>query len=199
VIPRPHSVKGFTLIEALVALAILAVIALLAYRATAAMSDSEAHLADESSRWRRLDLFFTRLEADLREAVPRGVRHGGGYEAAWSAAPADNAGNTELTFTRAGSEFAIEPGIAGQRIGYRLRNGAVEIVYWPALDNPASAVPTAYPLIDGVAGFRVSALTANGAWSAVWPAFGQADVPRATHVEVMLSDGTRVDRVFALQ
>ena len=197
--PVTRRSRGFTLIEALVALAILAVVALLAYRATAAMSDSETHLTEESTRWKHLDLLFTRLEADMREAVPRSVRHGAAREAAWSAAPADSLGNTELTFTRAGSEFALEPGTAGQRIGYRLRDGAIEIVYWPALDNAATATPTAYPLIDGIAAFRVSELTASGAWASLWPAFGEADIPRAAHVEVTLNDGTQLDRVFALQ
>ena len=41
-----------------------------------------------------------------------------------------------LRFSRAGPEFTLEPGSAGQRIGYRLRNGAVEVLYWPHLDQP---------------------------------------------------------------
>ena len=37
--------RGFTLVEALVAVAILAIVATIAWRATAAMTDSEARLA----------------------------------------------------------------------------------------------------------------------------------------------------------
>jgi general secretion pathway protein J len=189
---------GFTLIEAMVALAILAVVALLAYRATAAMSDSEDHLSDESGRWRALDLLFTRLEADMREAVPRSVRHGAAREAAWSAV-GDGFGNTTLTITRAGTEFGLEPGVAGQRIGYRLRDGAIEILYWPALDNTADASPAVYPLVGGVTSFRVSGASAANVWSDSWPLFGETDLPRAAWVELTLADGTRIDRVFALQ
>jgi general secretion pathway protein J len=190
---------GFTLIEVLVALVILAVVAALAYRATAAMTDGEARLVAESERWRALDMLFARLESDLRQAVPRASRHGATTEPAWSALAADSAGNTALVFTRAGTEFAIEPGIAGQRIGYRLRDGALEVVYWPQLDNVVGAVPISYVLARDIAGFRVRALAVDGAWLPQWPMLGEPAVPRAVRVEVDLADGTTVDRWLALR
>ena len=198
--PRPRRrARGFTLIEILVALAILAVVALLAYRATAAMTDGEARLAAESMRWRMLDRFFARIEGDLRQAVPRGSRHGGAVEPAWWAQAADSAGNSTLVFTRAGPDFSVEPGTAGQRIGYRLANARVEVVYWPQLDNVDDARAVAYPLVDGVRGFRVGALGAGTAWQTRWPIGGDTAVPRAVRVELELSDGTTIDRVMALR
>jgi general secretion pathway protein J len=188
---------GFTLIEILVALVILAVVATLAYRATAAMSDGEARLLAESERWRSLDMVFARLEGDLRQAIPRASRHGATREPAWSALAADSAGNTTLVFTRAGAE--VEPGIAGQRIAYRLNDGALEIVYWPQLDNVAEAVPVSYVLARDIAGFRVRALSASGAWLSQWPRLGESDVPRAVRVEVDLGDRTTVERWLALR
>jgi general secretion pathway protein J len=191
--------RGFTLIEVLVALVILGVVATLAYRATAAMTDGEARLVAESERWRTLDGMFARLEGDLRQAVPRASRRGAATEPAWSALAADSAGNTALVFTRAGAEFAVEPGIAGQRIGYRLRDGTLEIVYWPQLDNVPGAEPTSYALARDIAGFRVRALAANGVWSPHWPILGEAAVPKAVRVEVDLADGTTVERWLALR
>ncbi|HSS70418.1 MAG TPA: prepilin-type N-terminal cleavage/methylation domain-containing protein, partial [Casimicrobiaceae bacterium] len=67
---------GFTLVEVLLALVILAVIAVLGYRAVAALSESETRLSAEAARWRTLDLFFARLEGDLRQAMPRPARLG---------------------------------------------------------------------------------------------------------------------------
>jgi len=96
-----RSARGFTLVEALVAIAILALVALLAWRATASMTDSEVRLAAERARWQRLDAVLTRIEADLRASVPRAARRGAGTDAAWSLAPADAAGNALLVFTRA--------------------------------------------------------------------------------------------------
>jgi len=195
----PRTGRGFTLIEALVAIAVLALVALLAWRATAALSDGEARLGAESARWQQLDALLTRIEADLRTAVPRRARHGTTIEAAWSIAPEDAAGDTLLVFTRAGPDAIGEPGIGGQRIGYRLREGRVEALLWPRVDNPVSTDPVAYALADGVARFRVSALSPDRRWSDRWPFAGTSDIPRGVRVELVLADGSSVERWLALQ
>lgn len=190
--------RGFTLIEVLIAIAILALVATLAYRAVAALTESEARLATESSRWRALDGLFARLEADMREALPREARNGGASEPAWLGA-VDAAGNAELRFSRAGPEFALEPGSGGQRIGYRLRDGAVQVLYWPRLDQPATVVPEAYALAGPIAQLRVAYLDAAGAWRERWPALGEAVVPRAVRVTVTLDRGEVIERWMALR
>jgi len=194
--------RGFTLVEALVAVAILAIVALIAWRATAAMSDSEARLAGETARWRHLDALLTRIEADMREAIPRTVRHGASPEVAWSAAPADDAGNTSLVFSRAGPAAVDEPGGGGQRVGYRLRGGRIEVLYWPRLDNVATKDPAAYALADGIARFRIRALAPDGRWSDRWPVPGtdpRDPLPRGVRVDIELADGSVVERWIALR
>lgn len=192
---------GFTLVEALVAVAILAIVALIAWRATAAMSDSEARLAGETARWRQLDALLTRIEADMRGAIPRTVRHGALREVAWSAQPADDAGNTSLVFSRAGPAALDEPGGGGQRVGYRLRDGRIEVLYWPRLDNVATKDPAAYALADGIARFRILELTPDGRWSDRWPLPGidPHDLPRGVRVDIELADGSVVERWLALR
>lgn len=193
--------RGFTLVEALVAIAILGVVALLAWRATEAMTDSEARISGESRHWQDLDAVFARIEADMRKAIPRQVRapSTGFSPAAWSAAPDDAAGDTLLVFSRAGPDSIDEPGTAGQRVGYRLRSGRLEVLYWPQLDDPAAAPPVAYPLADHVFRFRILQLTDTGAWSAQWPLAGQAALPRGVRIELTLDDGGVITRTLALQ
>jgi general secretion pathway protein J len=195
----PRRQRAFTLIEVLVAIVILAVVALLAYRATAAMTDGEAHLTRESDRWRSLDMLLARLESDIRQAVPRSARMGTGAEPAWLAQPGDSLGNTVLAFTRAGPEFAVEPGIAGQRIGYRLRDGAIEALYWPQLDNIPGAVPAAFVLARDIDRFRIVELTSRNVWSPQWPLAGETSIPRAVRIEIGLADGTTIERLIALR
>ena len=190
--------RGFTLIEALVALAILAIVAVLAYRGTSSLTSGEAQLAAESARWQALDRVFVRLEADMRQAVPRASRHGDALEAAWSALPMDADGNTGLVFSRAGPEFALEPGVAGQRAGYRLRAGTLELLYWPQLDN-VDAAPSVFPLLGDIRAFRVAALTGENRWTERWPLRAGDDVPRAVRVELTLGDGTAIERWIALR
>jgi len=191
--------RGFTLVEALVAIAILALVALLAWRATAAMTDSEVRLTAERAHWQELDAVLTRVEADLRSATPRPARRGTSTDAAWSLAQGDAAGNALLVFTRAGPSAIDEPGSAGQRVGYRFRAGHVEALYWPHIDNVGTDAATSYALTDDVAGFRVAALTADNRWSTQWPLPGSAQMPRGVRIELTLADGTTVERLFALQ
>ena len=189
---------GFTLIELLIALAILALVATLGYRALASLTDSEAKLAAEGVHWRNLDALFARLEADARGALPRDVRTDAGAEPAWIGR-IDGAGDAEMRFSRAGSEFTLESGSGGQRIGYRLRNGAIEVLYWPYLDQPASVRPQAYALMGNVTRFRVAYLDARGAWRDRWPALGESAIPRAIRVALTLSGGEVIERWLALR
>jgi general secretion pathway protein J len=190
--------RGFTLLEVLVALSILALLSVLGYRAIASLTDSEVRLTGETRHWRSLDLLFTRLEADLRAALPREARAGNGTQRAWEGST-DGAGNALLTFSRAGPDFALDVGSAGQRLGYRLREGAIEVLYWPYLDNAPLATPTAHALADGVAGFRIEYLDRGGSLREAWPFPGEAALPRAVRVELTLAGGETVERWLALR
>lgn len=189
---------GFTLIELLIALAILALVAVLGYRALSSLSESEAQLTAEARHWRDLDGLFARLEADLRQSLPRETRTGDGFEPAWIGG-VDPDRNAELSFSRAGPEFALEAGSEGQRIGYRLRNGAVEVLYWPRLDQPASVAPQAYALASGIDRLQVAYLDSRGGWRERWPALGEPAVPSAVHVVLTLSGGAVIERWLALR
>ena len=191
--------RGFTLLEVLIAIAILALLSLLGYRAISALSDSEGKLAAEATRWRVLDQFFARLEGDLREAVPRPIRVDDGSEQAWIGRSADAYGNSELIFSRAGPEFAIEPGSAGQRLAYRFNDGTIELRYWPGYDHPRSAEAAVYPLLSGITGFHLTYLAANGNWIDNWPPTSDTTLPRAVHVELTLASGETIERWLALR
>jgi general secretion pathway protein J len=189
--------RGFTLVEALLAIAIFGVISVLAYRATASLTEGEARLSAEATRWRTLEALFTRFEADIRQAIPRPVRVGNAREPAWLGTL--QGAQSAVVFTRAGSEFFSEPAPAGQRIGYRMREGTLEIVYWPHLDHTDSASPLVYPLVDEVAAFRLDYLTRDGSWREIWPHFGEDEIPRAVRLTLTLADGARIDRWFTLR
>jgi len=190
--------RAFTLIEVLLALLILGVIAVLGYRAVAALSESETRLTAEATRWQTLDRFFARLEGDFRQAMPRPARLGETRMAAWIGS-ADPMGNSALEFSRAGPEFNLEPGSAGQRIAYGFRDGAVEVRYWASYDRPVNADPTAYPLVTDIAQFHLSYLTRSGQWSDVWPLSGETDLPRAVRVQLTLASGESIERWLALR
>ena len=189
---------GFTLVEVLIAVAIVALLSLLGYRALAALSESEARLSAEATRWRTLDLFFARLEGDLRQAVPRPARLGATREPPF-AGTTDATGNALLEFSRAGPEFSLEPSSAGARMGYRFQDGTVDVLYWASYDRPQGIAPAAYPLISGVARFQLAYLAKDGSWLDTWPQPGEADLPRAVTVDLTLATGEKIERWLALR
>jgi type II secretion system protein J len=135
----------------------------------------------------------------MRQALPRAARNGARSEPAWVAVPADAAGNTSLVFTRAGPDAADEPGAGGQRVGYRWRDGYIDVLYWPRLDDTANATPATYALVDGIARFRVLQLSSDDRWSPRWPLPGAAALPRGVRIEIVLADGSVIDRWLALR
>lgn len=182
---------GFTLIEVLLALAIMATLAITGYRALSGMLEGEQRVAQERERWRELDLFFARLEHDLGHALPRAYRLG-------------NAGMPAM-FLREGA-IAFVRGNLGeppQRIGYRWNDGRIELLYWAQLDAPAANAPAAYPVAVGVATWQISLANRTGQWVERWgeagPQLDEPPLPRGARVVLTLNDGTRIERVLALQ
>jgi len=135
----------------------------------------------------------------MRQALPRAARNGARSEPAWVAVPADAAGNTSLVFTRAGPDAADEPGAGGQRVGYRWRDGYIDVLYWPRLDQPASVTPQPFGLASGVAAFRIVYLDTRNTWRDRWPAIGDPPMPRAVRVAVTLAGGEQIERWLALR
>lgn len=210
---RPKPACGFTLIEALVAIAILGVVAVLAWRATDVMTGSEAAVSAESRRWQDLDALLARMEADMREALPRPMLVSGsfarspgmvgsnattGIAAGWSAT-VDPQGDTVIAFARAGPDALDAPDAGGQRVGYRMRDGELEVLYWPHLDDTRGDDAAIYPLSSGIRRFRVLQLTRDGRWSSSWPLAGENAIPRGARIEITLDDGSLVERTLALR
>ena len=188
---------GYTLVETLVALAILALFATFAWRATAALADGEARLMDEAARWQALDTTIARIEADLRAAVPRAVRTAAGRSPALQAAP-DAAGNTELAFSRTGIE-ATDPLAAGERVGYRLRAGTLELLAWSSLDRIDADPVAAYAMVDRIEAFALRHADGGGRWVDRWPPPGRDGLPRAVIVRLTLAEGGSIDRWIVLR
>ncbi|MDR0770922.1 MAG: type II secretion system minor pseudopilin GspJ [Burkholderiales bacterium] len=195
--------RGFTLIEILIALMIFAVISVLAYRATSALTDGEQRLAREAAHWRAIEQVFTRLEADVRQTLPRPLAEGGRVLPPWSG-QREPQRRVELQFARAAPNLPTAVGTThGQRMAYvwqkNERGGTLELLYWPTFDNAPDTAPLRYLLLDGVASFRLDYLSKDGGWLDEWPRLGEATLPRAVRVQLAAADGAVVERLFVLQ
>jgi general secretion pathway protein J len=162
--------RGFTLLELLVAMAVLALVGALGYRGLNSVLDAEARLQAETRRWSDVSLLSSQLSEDLTMAIGRTTRDG----AAMQSVP--------------------------RRVGYRLRDGALEYLVWPDLDAAPGSAPAAYELLGDVADLQWQALDADGRWTTEWPAQRPATaLPRAVSVRIVLAGGESITRILPLQ
>lgn len=188
--------RGFTLVELLTALLILALLAVLSLRGLTAVLDTGGQVGAETDKWRDLAALCARFERDVRLASPRAVRTATGTVPAWVGRAAAGPGaRLEL------SRFAASGGAdTPRRIAYAL-NDRQQIEVWisPGLDVAPGQAPARHAVLGGVAALELHYLDSAGAWVAAWPAEGEAPVPRAVRLRIVLATGEDVVRVFALR
>jgi len=194
--------SGFTLLEVLVAVAVFAVFSTLAYGSLSRLLDSRDRIETERTFWRELALAFTQMEDDIVAVRPRTVRDVYGNSLpAFRGQPTDTRalGQPSLSFTRGGLFVlgeSTQPDLA--RIGYRLRDGNLERLTWPALDQPAQIEPRAVALFEKVTEFRTRFYVPNGGWVDNWPQPGgqPTSLPAAVEVNITIDGRGRFQRLL---
>jgi len=199
--PRPQ--RGFTLIELLVALVVLSVLAVAGYRSLDAVLQARERVAAETRKWQHLAFFFARVNQDVAQAVQRPVRDAEGVvvRAAWlgnAVVVGDN--DAQLIFTRAGIPDQGGALQAPQRIGYRLEQGAIVMLRWPALDMLQKVQPVRYTVLEGVRDFQLRYLDRDNIWQQQWQYPTDLNkLPVALEMTLTLTGGEVITRLFALQ
>lgn len=199
--------RGFTLLELLVALAVFAIMATAAYSGLSNVLFTRAAVEQQNRRLAAVQLAIFRLEQDIQQAVPRGVRDEYG-----DPQPALHGGDLLddiLILTRAGWDNPLgQPRATLQRVAYRLREGRLWRLHWDVLDRGGRIVPRETLLIDQVREFRARFLDQHEAWRADWPppADPAADdrppnpnrLPLAVEITLTLEDWGAITRLFPL-
>jgi general secretion pathway protein J len=201
-LPVHRRSSGFTLVELLVALAIFGILSGMAYRALAVVLESRGRIEQENRKWRELGLFLARLEHDVAAVAPRPVRDAGDLLAPAfvgnAAAVRVNEGAIMLTRTA----FAADPAAAGPplRLGYRLRDGVVELLTWNVLDQGPRSEPAVVAILRDVKAMDLRYLDRRGQWHPAWPPPGTTApttaIPAAVETTITLASGERVVRLL---
>jgi general secretion pathway protein J len=200
--------RGFTLLELLVALAVFAIMAAAAYGGLRSVLFTRAAVEAENRRLAAAQLAFHRLEQDIEQTVPRGIRdeYGDPQPALRGGALAGEA----LMLTRAGWDNPLgQPRANLQRVAYRLRDSRLWRLHWDTLDRGGSVEPRETLLLDRVRELRVRFLDSDNAWQTDWPPLaGDAanqerrpdsdPLPRAVEISLTLEDWGEITRLLPL-
>jgi general secretion pathway protein J len=202
-LPR-SGVRGFTLIEVIIAIAVFAVFSALAYGALIQLLENRTRVEAERTFWREITLGFVRLQQDLALARNRPIRDVDGNDrAAFMGLERANEFLDEprFEFTRGGVLTSVGATTDLQRIGYRLQKDELMRLAWPVLDRAPTTKAVAAPILRGVEAFDVR-FYANGAWVDQWPPLGAGGnnqvppLPEGVEVTVRIKGRGEYKRTF---
>ena len=195
--------RAFTLIELLVAMTIFAVLAVISYRSLDSLFKTREHLNLQSSRLRDVALLFARLENDFSALIDRRVRTSDNLEDVAlrlsPLLPAEN--DASLVFTRGGFGGSVGATSGPQRIGYRLKDGTLQLLMWPNLDMAPRILPQVHAALTDVRDAKWRAMDRAGNYVAEWRATSTQGVtffPAALELSITLSSGEQYTRLFTI-
>ncbi|MFO1370373.1 MAG: type II secretion system minor pseudopilin GspJ [Marinagarivorans sp.] len=201
----PNSLRGFTLIEVLIAIVIMAIIATLTGQALHTATTSSDATNDAVKRLNSVDRTWTLLEADLRNAIPRAIVPSMGEPIAPVIANRSN--EYWLRVFRGGVVNPLHaPRSELVRIGYRLKDNVLYRDTWVNIASMDERDALKQKLMTEVKDVVIRVLSnsatslAAGPWLQDWPASGvQANtLPRALEVTIQTEDYGEMKRLFPL-
>jgi general secretion pathway protein J len=162
-------VRGFTLLELLVALFVFAMLTALGYTAITQALENRDRIRTQQQRVGELQNAMRVLVQDFAQLAPRPVRDlvGAGEE---PAVRASGSGTTLVAFSRNG--LANLAGIARptlERVEYQLEGETLIRLTWPVLDRTQSVLPRRQALLAGVRSARLRYMDAARQWVDQWP------------------------------
>lgn len=193
--------RGFTLVELLVAMAVLAVLAAVSFRGLSSVLEAQAHVQSETRRWNDVAVLVAQMGRDLSLAVARPARDDAGRaRAALIMGNLQNEAQGQLMVTRLGDGDGASSQGDLRRVGYRVRAGILEYLVWPAADAAPDTTPSVNPVLENVTDLRLRALNPDGSWTPIWPASRPAvALPRAVEAQIVFAGGERITRIFPLR
>lgn len=190
--------RGFTLLEVLVAMSIFTIIGLGAHQMLTTVLETHERTQAINETFGNLTRAFSVMDRDLSQIANRPVRdeYGEPLPAVMVAT-----GRYPVEVTRAGwTNPASLPRSTLQRVAYELTvDGELERHMWLVLDRAEDTEPVSQTLLHNVRDLRVSVVTEDGERSDVWPDLNaQSALPQAVEVVVDVADVGELRRVFAV-
>lgn len=190
--------RGFTLIEILVALSIFTIVAVIMAHALHTIFSSQAGTEKRAARLADLQLATLLLSHDLEQVINRPILNAKGLsEPALQGTPYD------LAFTHAGlaNPTGQTQRASLQRTHYFLEKNNLMRQIWPVLDQTKTTLPLSRKILDEVSELRFEYLDSKGFFSTTWPSSTQTKnppLPRAIRVTLTLKGWGKISQLYLL-
>ncbi|HET7843181.1 MAG TPA: type II secretion system minor pseudopilin GspJ [Xanthomonadales bacterium] len=159
------TVRGFSLIEVLVAVAIFALLSAMTWGGLSTIMRSRAVLEASADRLKHVQLTVAAIERDLRQAVARPVRGNYGQSLAALTGSSTVLELSHGAFARTGAEARAK--IA--RTAYTLDAAGIRRNTYAVLDRAQASRPVTRVLVADVTALRFRYLGPDGNWRDEWP------------------------------
>lgn len=195
---RKPSVRGFTLIEVLVAVLIFALIAAAAYAAIDTLLRSRQALHARAQSLQQLQTAMARFERDLRQAIAAPIRSQYG-----ETEPFLRGDVSAVELTRSGLANPLGQARARiERVQWAVREKTWNRLNFAVLDRAVNSQPNIVPMLDGVERVLLSYYDGSE-WRSQWPRPDAprdqpAQLPLALALELETTDYGRLRRVIGL-
>ena len=194
-------VRGFTLIEVMVALAVFGVMSLLAYLSLGQTLSNADLLTQRMDRLQSVQRTISYLSTELLQATPRPVRVELG-DAPIAALQSKLGGEFSLQLTHGGwPNPAGVPRSTLQRTAYRIEEDQLIRYHWNVLDRTVNNTPITTVMLEDVDNLAFRFLTLNDEWVGEWPPLTAqgapvTSLPRAVEIVLVLPDEGEITRLI---
>ena len=196
-----HS-AGFTLLEMVVAIGIFAIIATISYVSLDRFIETRNLVEERQDKLKSLQTAMTLMGRDMRFMVNRSVRDGHGDQES-ALLSGDNIALEEGELLRL-TTSRPEPGIGlvsrPRRVGWRLRDGALQRVIWNVLDRDQDSSELVRTVLQNVAAAEISYFTysAEGELETIAEWSNGETLPAGVEFLLTLQNGQEYRRLFSV-
>lgn len=180
-------IRGFTLIEVLIALMIFSILSVITSTVLYTVFDARDRTNQHADRLAALQLALTIIERDIKQAVTRPITLD-----LTQAMPPLQGSSTRLEFTRTGvvNPLSLEKRSGMRRIAYFIQNGALVRRSWQRLDRRPSAPYEDKVILRQIERMQFAYLNDKGSMVSTWdPPMNRkepANLPKAVQLRMTL-------------
>ena len=194
------TVRGFTLLEVLIAVTIFVIVGMLAMTGYNELISQTERVDEGAARTRAIQSAMMRISQDFALLEPRAVRPALGQDPVPALRADGDSGGIELTHSGWSNPAGV-PRSTLQRVSYRLEDTDLYRDYWPVLDRTQNVEPVSVVLLEKVKSVSVRYMGADRDWKEQWPPLGFSGptvryaLPIAVEITLELEDWGKVTRI----